>query len=590
VAAPQRALEELSAPELRSLIIAATDGSPEAAMRVLVADIYDAMGQVAANAVAARESVAAVVRQGIIDAASEAPSPDDILAEIDAAEARKVSALETEAVAADSILDLSLRVFPPAKVAAAAADTPLPLLIEHARAVDAALSAQRALPCGAVEPTAIAVVRDSDPADAAPYGRGSAPPRVTAADVAIESMPLCIRLGRPVVFVATLRDSYASRGPEDLRVALASLERHLRVVATLEQVTGPPRTLSVKVARSAERAFSVTIGDGLVDDAGDIFIESMHVAGHIIPDVAFPLRIPVSEAVGVSAPQVISSVSSVLYSQPCISRDGRLYLVRDGQPLRVFDPDGKLESTVSLEALGLQAHGRASAVASWDDADAILVTDGGSTGNGDDNGVLLALDATSHVVRWSVTVSTSSFSLVGIAPLPSFNVIFASNGMRMAVRRLSDGADLSRFVQLPPLALHSLFVACDDESGHVYYNSSHAVYSFLLSGDSARYEIVDKEKLTAADGVGSSNFRPITVVPPAPGCVKSYLVCGAIFSSTLRVLSIPEHTLVHTHDLEGVQVSGMAGDPSGTALAVHDLASGGDVRIVSWPLPGMTLV
>ena len=82
------------------------------------------------------------------------------------------------------------------------------------------------------------------------------------------------------------------------------------------------------------------------------------------------------------------------------------------------------------------------------------------------------------------------------------------------------------------------------------------------------------------------NLRPLAVVPPAPGQRTSYLVVGTRRSPTLRVLSLPDRRLVHTHELEGMQAIGLAADPSATALAVCDNASKA-IHVLPWPLPGM---
>ena len=82
------------------------------------------------------------------------------------------------------------------------------------------------------------------------------------------------------------------------------------------------------------------------------------------------------------------------------------------------------------------------------------------------------------------------------------------------------------------------------------------------------------------------NYRPLAVVPPAPGQRTSYLVVGTQDFPTQRVLSLPDRRLVHTHKLEGMMVVGLAADPSGTALAVCDNASNA-IHVLPWPLPGM---
>ena len=92
-----------------------------------------------------------------------------------------------------------------------------------------------------------------------------------------------------------------------------------------------------------------------------------------------------------------------------------------------------------------------------------------------------------------------------------------------------------------------------------------------------------KEGRVEAAG-GTDKARSLTVMPPAPGLRTSYLFVGTAGTPTLHVLSLPERRLVHTHTLEGMKVYGLAADPSGTALAVCDNASG---AIHDLPLPGM---
>ena len=52
------------------------------------------------------------------------------------------------------------------------------------------------------------------------------------------------------------------------------------------------------------------------------------------------------------------------------------------------------------------------------------------------------------------------------------------------------------------------------------------------------------------------------------------------------MLSLPGLALVHTHRLEGMQVTGLAADPLGGAVVVCDRESGA-THIIAWPLPGM---
>ena len=67
----------------------------------------------------------------------------------------------------------------------------------------------------------------------------------------------------------------------------------------------------------------------------------------------------------------------------------------------------------------------------------------------------------------------------------------------------------------------------------------------------------------------------------------SFLVVGIRFFPTLHVISLPDRRLVYTHELQGMQIVGLAADPSGTALAVCDSSSKA-IHVLPWPLPGMT--
>jgi hypothetical protein len=90
-----------------------------------------------------------------------------------------------------------------------------------------------------------------------------------------------------------------------------------------------------------------------------------------------------------------------------------------------------------------------------------------------------------------------------------------------------------------------------------------------------------------AAGYGSA--RPLAVMPaplsPAGGR-GACLIIGELSGPRLKVLSLPDHRLIHEHVLEGVRIIGLAADAAGRSLAVADYASQA-VRVIEWPLPGM---
>jgi hypothetical protein len=124
------------------------------------------------------------------------------------------------------------------------------------------------------------------------------------------------------------------------------------------------------------------------------------------------------------------------------------------------------------------------------------------------------------------------------------------------------------------------FIAFDPATSTSYVSTGKQVTAFRWNGSA----LVSEGVVHAAGS--TCDWRPLAVVPPAPGKRTSYLVVGTYTTPTLHVLSLPDRRLVHTHTLEGMIVMGLAADPSGTALAVCDSASEA-IHVLPWPLPGM---
>ena len=97
-------------------------------------------------------------------------------------------------------------------------------------------------------------------------------------------------------------------------------------------------------------------------------------------------------------------------------------------------------------------------------------------------------------------------------------------------------------------------------------------------------ELVCQGPVVAAGAL--TNWRPLAVMPPAPGKKNSYLIVGSCGKPELRVIALPSLTLVHTHVMEGMEIWRLAADPRGGALALYDNASH-SVHVLAWPLPGM---
>jgi hypothetical protein len=147
------------------------------------------------------------------------------------------------------------------------------------------------------------------------------------------------------------------------------------------------------------------------------------------------------------------------------------------------------------------------------------------------------------------------------------------------VHRLSDGVRVASAV-----AKCATYAAADPASRTVYVSTgvhpSWVVSAFRWDGAALVADGVVGAAGTAGD------YRPLAVMPPTPCQHTSYLVVGTRREPILRVLSLPDRRLVHTHTLEGMKLTGLAADPSGTALAVCDYASNA-IHVLPWPLPGM---
>jgi hypothetical protein len=191
---------------------------------------------------------------------------------------------------------------------------------------------------------------------------------------------------------------------------------------------------------------------------------------------------------------------------------------------------------------------------------------------------IVAVDAASRVVCWSAELGGRCW---GIAVLPAQGVVVVSDydHGKLHVHRLSHGVRVAS-----TKAENATCVAADPASGTVCASTdarpSRVVSSFRWDGAALVAEGVVEDAGTA------DYLRPLAVMPPTVGRHTSYLVVGTLRMPTLHVLSLPDRRLVHTHTLEGMEVAGLAADPSGTALAVCDAASKA-INVLPWPLPGM---
>jgi hypothetical protein len=284
-------------------------------------------------------------------------------------------------------------------------------------------------------------------------------------------------------------------------------------------------------------------------------------------------------------------------STPVITSDGTLYAPKRGSPdVLVFAADGTPLPPLPLAALGLSTENRCDAAAFVHDfvedtGVLLLLADiKGGTITPKHTSKLVAVDAASREVRWSTALGSECFD-IAVLPAQGVVVVVSSDwrSRKLYVLRLSDGTYTASVAVREPS-----FIAADPVYATLYvstfideYNDFCGVTTFRWDGAALVFD-------GFVEAAGSTNnYRPLAVVPPASGqhssgqCT-SYLVVGTFYSPTLHVLSLPDRRLVYAHELEGMQVTGLAADPSGTALAVCDRASK-SIHVLPWPLPGMEL-
>jgi hypothetical protein len=225
---------------------------------------------------------------------------------------------------------------------------------------------------------------------------------------------------------------------------------------------------------------------------------------------------------------------AVMYeSTPVISGDGTLYVPRYGcSDVLVFSADGTPLPSLSVACLGLS---KSACGAAFCDASAtLLLADVNSAAS-----KLVAVDAVSRAVRWSTGLGSNCY---GIAALPAQGLVIVSvySVNMLRVHMIDDGAV---FATTP--ADDPAFIAADSSSATLYVSTGDTVTAFRWS----RSTLVPEGAVDAAGE--AETYRPLAVVPPAPGQHTSYLIVGTYSDATLLVLSLPDRRLVHTHTHTG---------------------------------------
>ena len=181
-------------------------------------------------------------------------------------------------------------------------------------------------------------------------------------------------------------------------------------------------------------------------------------------------------------------------------------------------------------------------------------------------------------------------------------VVAASyHGHSLQVYRLLDGVLCATAAVREPT-----YLATDPETASVYVSSFEEDRGGRVLSYQWRGGLLHESGVVEAAGATDTR-RPLAYVPPAPGKTCAHLVVGSQRSPTLLVVSLPTCRLVHTFELDGVQVVGLGCDAArpgdltrnegrrrrSSAAPVHEQSlvvldhTTNDALVLRWPLPGM---
>ena len=529
--------------------------------------------------------------------------------------AQKTSALETQLTVTEGMLEFAEAELGSLRMAAELSEAELcdqhSSLIERAKALFTRLAV---FPLSPIEPSewglAEAVDEEPEPPCAAPPRlRLLAPRGVLPSDVQPCRVPSFVRVGGSELlsFSLDLTPEYLLKAEIILgepvsntaaRWSLGAFMRQLRVHARLIPGGIDSTPSSLERVSSAEQLFPslpvtltpvvnkssiylrVSIAVPTIALVGDrIAIGPVVVAGSVLGH-PFPSSTLVRRG-GMHAPLRIAEVAVDYYTTPCISADGNLFVPnKEGSYVASIDADGTRAKDLLREEEGAEA---CCAAALDEESQTLITTRYGA----------VALDLESGIVRWAIT-DAHLISGIGIAVIPSWQsdaphtgALFVCNGSEnssscLHLCRVADGSvAASALCHSPgPLAYavdtRQLFISCD---------SGARIAMWAWEGS----RLIDLgENVAMPPEANLADYPPLAIMPVSDGARMPFLIVGECDSDTLRVFSLPLITLVHTHTFPGFEIEGLAADPSGTALAVCDRASGA-VYVVPWPLPGHDL-
>jgi hypothetical protein len=494
----------------------------------------------------------------------------ELLAATAAAASAKTAALENELERLDAVLE-RLR--------------ELERLRRERFAVEAAPEISElmaALPAGPVEPAVLRVDVNENLVLSAIRAAGSvvAPTGVLASHLALTGLRQLCRSGLPLQFDLVLCDDYPCTTPAELEAAADSLIPHLHVNVSV--VTGdvslPLTAAAVPAARGHRVRVSVPVPvPETIGSLSKVVIHGVTVGGRpVTRGQSLPAHARVHAGVSILAP-VPDDGDFELTRSMAVSSNGTLYAPCHCIPtVLAFSNACEL-----LRALTVPGHSRDGQVGDYpavafDEATMTLLfaCNGDRTSSG-----LVAVDTAHGTISWSTELKSCS----GMAVLAADRVVVVSTKRELRVLRLPGGALIATAKANRPAA-----IAADDPRSTLYVccgRDDRACEVRAFSWDAMSVALGPLSSVCAAGSDDSELL--LAIVPSMSGQQPGFLVVGRSGRTPeLRVVSIPDYRLVHTHTLVGMRIQSLAADPSGTALAVGDSNSNA-IHVVPWPLPGM---
>jgi hypothetical protein len=497
---------------------------------------------------------------------------DELVAKLSNKQSDKACSLERELERLDHALERTRREYSIVRKAVTGNEVTAAFFAELSTTLDRIDALLVTIPHSPEEPSLIELEFDAGALVGTILSAGIlvAPRYAQASDVVLRVFQTSLRSRRPLLVTLDLSDVRDFPSASELNAVTASLARRAHVNVSLVHNSDLHPLAVTFVADAAGR--SVTAVVNLPEDTpqnDDVLVNCVTVAGiDVLQGQPLPARL--AQSFGMQAPLRLCDTVNKFVCTPVISPDGTLYAPkRASNSVFTCAWDGAQLLPVSLADLGVSS---TSAVAFVGDTNTLLLAERSMAVSSK----ILCVDSATRTIRWSAEAADMCG---GIAVLPAAGIVISSGHTNSAlfVHSLDDGSLLTSTGAESPFC-----VATDATTNTAYVNTGKTVTAYHWNG----MELLPDAVVDAAGT--AQKQRPLAVMPPARGLCTSYLVVGmgGSDSPNIRVLSLPDRRLFHTHELVGMHVVGLAADPSGTALAVCDAASLA-LHVLLWPLPGM---